>query len=292
MGQLQVIPHSANQTSLTVHKQSQSLELLLQHPDERVQAIELAKFQAELTVEKAINSGLQIRAGVLADKLSTGEQIISLLTHLRNQFNIGKNLDDVQVASATMLIMSEFPSLTLDELALVFRNAALGRYGKSYDSLDVSIVCRFIRQYVDNEREAYFEKLHTSKKKSQLTDFQTDIQDTEQGEQFLKTCQEAVKEVLDKPKPQKEKLQVRSLTEEEYLSKLTTSLSVFPDKELVEFFCEYTSKNWVQGVDIVANEMEKRQLTNDYVESVIRSWRIESEKQKAEIQKKYGKKSE
>lgn len=260
--------------------------------DEHVLSVELAKFQAGLTIEKAINSGLLIRAGMLADKIEIGEQLAALIIHLRNQFNIGKNLDDVQVTSATILIMSEFPSLTLDEIALVFRNAAVGRYGRSYDSLDVSIICRFIRQYVDTEREAYFEKIHSARKKSQLTDFQQDIQDTEQGKQFIQTCKEAVKAVLDKPKPPKESFPVRSLTEEEYVSKLTDSLSVFPDKELVEFYCEYTSKNWAQGVAIVVAEMEKRLLTNDFVESVVESWRKEDARQKVEIQKKYGKKSE
>jgi hypothetical protein len=67
-------------------------------------------------------------------------------------FNVGKSMNDVQIARTADLIIEEFYFLKPDDLKLCFNRAMLGKYGKTYDRVDTQVICDWLNQY--NESRA------------------------------------------------------------------------------------------------------------------------------------------
>lgn len=66
-------------------------------------------------------------------------------------FNVGKMMNDVQVALTVDLIIDEFGYFKPDDFKLCFTNAMKGNYGKLYDRIDGNIIFGWLRTY-ENDR--------------------------------------------------------------------------------------------------------------------------------------------
>jgi len=70
--------------------------------------------------------------------------IIDLIENL----NVGKTMNDVQVARAADLILNEYYFLKPEDFKLCFNNVLLGRYGQVYDRIDALVLCGWLNRYV------------------------------------------------------------------------------------------------------------------------------------------------
>lgn len=68
--------------------------------------------------------------------------------------NVGKTMNDVQTARACDVILDEFYFLKPDDFKLCFNRAIMGRYGATYDRIDVQVLCGWLNQYVADRMNA------------------------------------------------------------------------------------------------------------------------------------------
>lgn len=77
-------------------------------------------------------------------------------------FNVGKTMDDQQVAITCDLIIDAFPYFKLEDLSLCFKKAMLLEYGKLYDRIDGAIIIEWLKKYAAG-RDEYASILSESK---------------------------------------------------------------------------------------------------------------------------------
>jgi hypothetical protein len=72
--------------------------------------------------------------------------IIDLIENL----NVGKTMNDVQVARAVDLILNEYYFLKPEDFKLCFNNVLTGKYGQVYDRIDTQVLCGWLNRYVSD----------------------------------------------------------------------------------------------------------------------------------------------
>ncbi len=102
-------------------------------PAQRTRAI--IRHWRELTPALARQS-VQVSALTAAARGDAAEALGNLLTFAAAQFNVGKNLNDVQIAVLAGQLLRDYWHWRFDEFALVLREAVAGRYGTTYDRVD------------------------------------------------------------------------------------------------------------------------------------------------------------
>lgn len=70
-----------------------------------------------------------------------------ILTDTVQAFNVGKTMNDIQIARTADLILDEFYFLKPDDFRLCFDRALMGKYGIAYDRLDTQIVFGWLYKY-------------------------------------------------------------------------------------------------------------------------------------------------
>jgi len=89
----------------------------------------------------------------MRDDEEVAKDVMELILWVTEQLNINKNMSAEQVASCAHMIIEEFPSLYLEELALILKNALAGKYGEIYDRIDTNIMLKWIRAYQKEKSE-------------------------------------------------------------------------------------------------------------------------------------------
>lgn len=89
----------------------------------------------------------QASALTAAARGDTAEALGNLLTFAAGQFNVGKNLTNVQVAVLANQLLRDYWHWRFDEFALVLREAVAGRYGTTYDRVDAPTVNGWCQLY-------------------------------------------------------------------------------------------------------------------------------------------------
>lgn len=73
--------------------------------------------------------------------------LVLLVVEVTNFFNVGKTMNDIQVAATCDLIIDTYSYLKLDDFKLCFKKGMLGEYGKIYDRMDGAVILGWIREY-------------------------------------------------------------------------------------------------------------------------------------------------
>lgn len=68
--------------------------------------------------------------------------------------NVGKTMNDIQIARASDLILEEYYFLKPDDFKLCFNRAITGKYGAIYDRIDIQIICGWLNQYCSDRFNA------------------------------------------------------------------------------------------------------------------------------------------
>ncbi|MDD4971921.1 MAG: hypothetical protein PHT07_21045 [Paludibacter sp.] len=71
------------------------------------------------------------------------------IVNLREFINVGKKMTDLQCQETAMLIIEEYPSLTIADINLIFKKAKLGKYGSMYDRLDGQMILSWFEKHFD-----------------------------------------------------------------------------------------------------------------------------------------------
>lgn len=128
---------------------------------------------ASMNIEKAF-LGTQVSklksVDADADADDTFQAICLGITAACQYFNIGKNMNVIQVNMTAELILEQYWYLKLEEILLVFKNAMKLKYGKLFDRIDGGVIMGWISEYDINERGYILEKNATQKRKEVETD--------------------------------------------------------------------------------------------------------------------------
>lgn len=90
--------------------------------------------------------------GIMKVQAFVGKMIIDVAMF----FNVGKMINEVQVASVANLIIEEYYFLKPDDFKLCFNRAKKGKYGKVYDRIDGQVIFDWLNTYVE-ERMMFFD---------------------------------------------------------------------------------------------------------------------------------------
>ncbi len=111
-----------------------------------------------MTPALALASGEQLSLLRQRDKPALLKALSLLITQLGGSFNVGKNMDTLQVYECATLLAEKHWYLRLEEFVYVFKQAKLGKYGKVYDRLDVQVISEWLTTYDTGERLAEMER--------------------------------------------------------------------------------------------------------------------------------------
>lgn len=83
------------------------------------------------------------------------EDIMLLLIWLKKQLNINNNISPEQIKSLAVELVEEkeLMSITVDELAVIFKNGKNGNYGSDFHRLDAQIIYGWIRKYIKERNQ-------------------------------------------------------------------------------------------------------------------------------------------
>jgi hypothetical protein len=69
------------------------------------------------------------------------------IVNLRKFLNVGKSMTDNQTEETAIFILSEYYSITIADIYLVFKKAKLGHFGKIYDRLDGQVILSWFDEF-------------------------------------------------------------------------------------------------------------------------------------------------
>jgi hypothetical protein len=156
---------------------------------------ELIQFQSKVTLSTAIN-GMQLSALKCENEGQVLKAVKNLILALCESLNV-TSMNDYQVLEASMLLTEKYYFLKIEELIYIFKNAKLGRYGKSFNRIDIQVIGEWIDKYLtSDERAEYFEIENTKHKIKNETPLK-DIYKNYSVEN-LKTAQQTKREAWQK----------------------------------------------------------------------------------------------
>ena len=81
--------------------------------------------------------------------------IVLFLSDLVKFFNVGKAMNDIQMAQTADLILDEYYDLNFDDFKLCFNMAKSGKFGKVYDRLDGQVIMDWLSTYKSQRVQLY-----------------------------------------------------------------------------------------------------------------------------------------
>lgn len=87
------------------------------------------------------------------DQIGARAVISILLKEVVEFFNVGKTMNDTQVAMTCDIIIDNYPEYRLEDFKLCFRSAMALKYGKLFDRLDGGIIMEWLSRYTKERNE-------------------------------------------------------------------------------------------------------------------------------------------
>lgn len=128
--------------------------------------MEFLKIQARITLEIAVSQRYQISTlrKNIPDELQ--DVVMTAVAMLAKSLNVHKNLDGEQIFEISTLLIEKYWQLRPEEIFYVFKNAKTGKYGPVDYKLDITLICRWVDQYLEEERFPYFERMSANYSKN------------------------------------------------------------------------------------------------------------------------------
>lgn len=79
--------------------------------------------------------------------------VVYILADVVQNLNVGKTMNDLQIARTADLILDEFFYLKPEDFKLCFDRALMGKYGVAFDRLDTQIVFSWLYKYCGDRAE-------------------------------------------------------------------------------------------------------------------------------------------
>ena len=151
--------------------------------------MELVRLSHSITIQDSLKAPIlkNLEAQYGKDNLAT--VIAYQIMQTAAFFNLGNNIREDQALETAYLILEKYPSETLEDFTLVFKNAKTGKYGELYNRLDGQTIFKWIEAHLDQKAEIR-EQLHQKQKAN-------GIQHDQSTRLMIETKMEEGKSVID-----------------------------------------------------------------------------------------------
>lgn len=218
-------------------------------------------YESKLKLHEAAE-GEELSKLVVQDEGSVIKIINTLIFKLQASLNIANKLNEWQTLEISKNIVSEYPSLKLDELVLIFNSGKKGKFGTLYNMIDSTIIFNWIKAYLGSEeRAAFFEKKNSTPKSvsTNITIGEIINIKAEDGENKGKS-------VLDKMQENTALKETKKMTVargviptyEDYLKELPDKISKFSDAELRYYIAKTKNSNFREAMELALKEQKTR----------------------------------
>ena len=115
--------------------------------------------------------------------------IAKQLSLIESGFSVTNGMTADSYRLASELILEEYPNLKCNEIQLIIKNAIKGKYGESYNRVDVAVVMNWVKQYYEEREQLHTimrERDHEQRKKEYLA---IDEVTPEQQDRFRKIAE-------------------------------------------------------------------------------------------------------
>jgi len=149
---------------------------------------------------------------------------------LRVFLNIGKTMTDTQTEQTALLILDEFPKLTVADIKLFFGKIKKGHYGQIYDRLDGQLILIWMAKYF--EERCNTAELETQKQSEEHKKQSTAILSREEVKSVYDRMQAGtytVADVVDEDK--KKELEYLKVKAEYEKNRLLSNKGITPTQE-------------------------------------------------------------
>lgn len=122
----------------------------------------------------------------LANYTQLGQQsafavLVKLIKEVADNLNVGKSFNDLQLDFCARMVYNEYYFFKISEIRYAFLQGILGRYGQTFDRLDVSVLISWLAAY-DKERMSILNDQKVSESNT-----------TQTGGTFLKNAPEEIR---------------------------------------------------------------------------------------------------
>lgn len=101
-----------------------------------------------------------IRQAYRENPVRITDDIILLLCWLHEQVNINAGMNEIQMEQCALSLIHNYPTLRLEDLAIIIRNAVAGKYGDVFNRIDVIVVNRWALEYWTDLNEQRVERAY------------------------------------------------------------------------------------------------------------------------------------
>lgn len=130
---------------------------------------------SNLTTKQAFEEGTNIRTVMRSEPQKGRLLLLQGLAELITFMDAKKTIsNDSEIQFSVDSMIEDFPSLTIEDFLIVFRNIKKGRYGKFYERLKLAEISDCIREYEATERADYLEIKANDFKSSEIPEAITD----------------------------------------------------------------------------------------------------------------------
>jgi len=223
---------------------------------ERTQSlIDFIKQEAVLKIDIAHETGNCIAVMARKNKNETFNLINSLL-HLANEsLSVAKPTTSFQAMEIIYMIMNDFKQLTIEEVAIVFRNGKKGFYGSNYNKLDVEVFSNWFISFVSSDE--YCDYLENRFKKVDNTVI---VEMTADKQKSIDMLKQSIDDIInqEKKKPITRLPIMSHVSDEEKELRLKALFKKLSEKDLEKHLFIYKQEKFDLGIYLINEEIKSR----------------------------------
>lgn len=176
------------------------------------------------------------------------EVLNNLLTSLNLSLSVKEKTTEFQALQIVTTIMNDYPHLSVEDVALCFKMGKTGRFGPTYNKLDVQVIGEWLSKYIgSDEYNDYLENRHKMGGPTIDEDYKP-----HPGVKAL------VEKMIHKIRVDELERKKVGVTDEKFLMQLAYYSVHYSDNELNAMEEYYKEKDCKDGLEIIINEKNRR----------------------------------
>ena len=175
----------------------------------------------------------------------------AMITNLNLSLNVANKITAFQSFELINIIFNDYAYLTIEMIALCFKNGKKGVYGGTFNRLDVEVVSTWLYKFSTSDE---YQQMIINYNKPKVEDERKPMPKELEAirDEVLKELTENINKRRFGSSP------VRPLTEETFIENLKVKIPKWSNEQLSLFLEEYTKENFTKGIELINEEINKR----------------------------------
>lgn len=237
-----------------------ALELASQLPTEVT--LSLLTIQEEVTFEKTLTAPVLRSIENKVGRPVLIKLVCAVLKLFADSLNITQTLSALQVYELAQLWIEQYPTDSLKDLILCLKRVKQGKYGKTFNRIDIQVISEFWTAYL-NEKAEYRENQHLKQKAVEASN---QLLPLKQIAEHAPQTAELIKRIA---RPTPSVAPVNAPTFDTYLSELSEQIPFASPDELAALLkqCQAAGNSMKPVVDLIRIEMASREPKKEAIQA-------------------------